>query len=208
MNRHLEMPSHKTRGTLITFCGLDGCGKTSMIKLLQEHFSKGNRDVILTKQPTNAIRQSEIFRTFMDVPDNSAYEYRALSLLAAADRISHCKSVILPALQAGKVVICDRYFFSCLANLMARGYVGDKWIYEIARDIPKPDFSFFLDVPVEKAISRVREREDEKNRYIDISLQYRLRNEYLNICGDNGGILIDSSDSESNTFSKILSNLR
>jgi dTMP kinase len=131
------------------------------------------------------MRNTEIFRTFMDCPDNSAYEYRSLSLMAAADRIQHANKFILPALRQGKVVICDRYIYSCLANLRARGYINDEWIYEISESIPKPDMAFFLDLPVETAVHRVKQREKEKDRYIDIQLQYRLKDRILRMiwCG-------------------------
>ena len=201
--KELRMKPHNTDGKLITFCGLDGCGKSSMIKMLTEAFTEHGIDFIVTKQPTDAMRNTEIFRTFMDCPDNSAYEYRSLSLMAAADRIQHANKVILPALKAGKTVICDRYFYSCLANLRARGYTDDQWIYEISESIPKPDIAFFLDVPVETAVGRVREREEEKDRYIDMELQHLLENEYKDICVANHGIPVKSDTDISHTFSRI-----
>ena len=148
--------------------------------------------VFLTKQPTKAVRTSEVFRTYMDNPDHSAFDYRGLSLLAASDRLQHGKAVIEKAMCEGNVVISDRYIYSCLANLRARGFTKDKWIYEIAESIVKPDVAFFFDVPVDVAISRVRSREEEKDRYIDVELQYKLRDEYRAICKANHGILIST----------------
>jgi dTMP kinase len=194
---------HNRKGVLITFCGLDGCGKTTMINMLQDYFKYYGINVALTKQPTDNMRQSHIFRTYMDAEDHSAYSYRSLSLMAAADRIQHCNHVVLPVLHQGTVLISDRYIYSCLANLRARGYKSDRWIYEIVKDIPKPDLAFFLDVPVEVAVERVRQRPEEKNRYIDMDLQYKLREEYINICAENGGILIPSIDEPSVTFDRI-----
>ena len=201
--KKLEMKPHNTEGLLITFCGLDGCGKTSMINIVAEYLHSLGEDVVLTKQPTNTVRKSEIFRNFMDYENHEKFEYRALSLFAAADRIQHSNKLILPELNKKKVVISDRYFYSCLANLRARGYKSDRWIYEIVKDIPKPDLAFFLDVPVEVAVERVRQRPEEKNRYIDMDLQYKLREEYINICAENGGILIPSIDEPSVTFDRI-----
>ena len=205
--KELRMKPHNTAGKLITFCGLDGCGKSSMIKMVTQALTEQEVQFIVTKQPTAAMRNTEIFRTFMDCPDNSAYEYRALSLMAAADRIQHANKVIFPALKEGKTVICDRYFYSCLANLRARGYTKDKWIYEISKAIPKPDLAFFLDVPVDIAIARVRQRPEEKDRYIDVDLQHKLFEEYRRICKKNKGILLASDKSEEDTFSEVLKNL-
>ena len=202
--KELRMKPHNEKGFLITFCGLDGCGKSTMIRMLTEELMKYDIDYIVTKQPTEAMRNTDIFRTFMDCPDNSAYEYRSLSLMAAADRIQHSNKVILQALKEGKVVICDRYFYSCLANLRARGYVYDEWIYEISESIPKPDVAFFLDVPVETAVNRVRNRIEEKDRYIDMHIQYLLKNEYREICDANHGILVKSDNNIAQTFSAIM----
>ena len=119
--RKLKMKPNLTDGYLFTFCGLDGCGKTTMLTMLKDDLEK-EHGVFLTKQPTGAVRESEIFRTYMDCPDHSAFDYRSLSLLAASDRVQHGSRVIERELESGNVVISDRYFYSCLANLRARGY--------------------------------------------------------------------------------------
>lgn len=187
----LNMRPNETNGLLITFCGLDGCGKTTNLTKLKEELER-EYPVFLTKQPTNAVRNSEIFRTYMDCPDHSAFDYRSLSLLAASDRLQHVNKVVEPQMAEGKIVISDRYFYSCLANLRARGFENDEWIYEIAESVVKPDVAFFFDVPVETAIKRVRSRIEEKDRYIDIGLQYKLRDEYIKICEANNGVLIST----------------
>ena len=199
--KKLRMKLNKTNGKLITFCGLDGCGKTTMIKKLMWDLKCDN--VFLTKQPTDYVRNSDIFRTYMDNPNHDAYDYRSLSLLAASDRVQHVNKVIRPELENGKIVISDRYIYSCLANLRARGYENDKWLYEISESIIKPDVAFFFDLPVETAIERVRSRENEKDRYIDMELQHRLREEYIKICRANGGILIPSNIPRKDTYAFV-----
>ena len=185
----LKMRPNETHGLLFTFCGLDGCGKTTNLSKLKDELER-EYPVFLTKQPTDAVRNSEIFRTYMDCPDHSAFDYRSLSLLAASDRLQHGSKVIEPALKDGKIVISDRYFYSCLANLRARGFENDEWIYEIAHSVVKPDIAFFFDVPVGIAVERVRSRPEEKKRYIDMELQYRLHDEYIEICKANDGVLV------------------
>ena len=187
----LNMRPNNTPGFLFTFCGLDGCGKTTMLTRLENELGE-KFQTFKTKQPTNAVRESDIFRTYMDNPDHDAYDYRSLSLLAASDRLQHVNKVIEPQMAQGKVVISDRYFYSCLANLRARGFENDQWIYEIAESVVKPDVAFFFDVPVETAVRRVRSRIEEKDRYIDMDLQYKLRDEYIEICRANNGVLIST----------------
>lgn len=200
--KRLNMRENRTPGRLITFCGLDGCGKTTMIRRLFNEL-ESTHSIFLTKQPTNAVRKSEIFRNYMDCPDHNAFDYRSLSLLAASDRLQHVNKVIEPAMQHGSIVLSDRYFYSCLANLRARGFEKDDWIYEIAGSVIKPDLAFFFDVPVEVAVDRVRSRPEEKNRYIDIDLQYRLRKEYVDICFANGGILISTMEPEDDCYALV-----
>lgn len=202
----LCMKPNKYPGKLITFCGLDGCGKTTMIKRIVDNLAD-DYDIVITKQPTNAVRNSEIFRTYMDKQDHSAYDYRSLSLLAASDRLQHVNKEIIPALESGKIVISDRYFYSCLANLRARGFKRDKWVYEIAESIVKPDVAVFIDVPVHTAVKRVRTRPEEKSRYIDMDLQYALRREYKGICRANGGVFVRGDVSPDETYNEILYNI-
>lgn len=198
----LNMRKNQTDGLLITVCGLDGCGKTTMMRRLIEDLEK-DYTVFVTKQPTDYVRKSEIFRTYMDSPNHDAFDYRSLSLLAASDRLQHVSKVIEPELQKGNIVISDRYFYSCLANLRARGFEKDGWIYEIAESIVRPDVAFFFDVPVETAVKRVRSRPEEKDRYIDMDLQYKLREEYINICKANGGVLISTVQDKEESYNQV-----
>lgn len=201
--RKLNMYKNKTGGLLITFCGLDGCGKTTMLSRLAKELSQ-TCEVFVTKQPTDAVRNSDIFRTYMDCPDHSGYDYRSLSLLAASDRLQHVSKVIVPQMEKGKVVLSDRYFYSCLANLRARGFEGDRWIYEAAKSVIRPDIAFFFDVPVETAVARVRSRPEEETRYIDMELQHRLRDNYIKICRKNGGILLSTEASPEETYTEVI----
>ena len=201
--KKLNMRRNNTPGFLITFCGLDGCGKTTMMNRLIADLEK-EYELFVTKQPTNAVRNSEIFRTFMDCENHDAFDYRSLSLLAASDRLQHVNKVIEPEMKDGKIVLSDRYFYSCLANLRARGYEGDNWIYEIAKaEIPSPDLAIFLDVPVDAAVTRVRERPEEKDRYIDMELQCKLHQQYQRICQEVHGISISSFSDILLTFCDI-----
>ena len=197
--KRLNMRKNETPGFLVTFCGLDGCGKTTMMKRLIADLEK-EHDVFVTKQPTNAVRNSEIFRTYMDCPNHDAFDYRSLSLLAASDRLQHVNKVIEPEMKQSKIVLSDRYFYSCLSNLRARGFEDDEWIYEIAESVIKPDIAFFFDVSVEEAVARVHRRPEEKDRYIDMELQYKLRKEYVDICTANGGILISTMQPEDECY--------
>lgn len=205
--KKLKMQKNTAPGLLFTFCGLDGCGKTTMINRLTYEL-ECDHDLFVTRQPTDAVRQSDIFRTYMDNPDHSAYDYRSLSLLAASDRVQHVNKEIVPAMQDGKIVISDRYFYSCLANLIARGFDKDRWIYEVAESVIKPDIAFFFDTSVDTAVSRVRSRSAEKERYIDMDLQHKLREQYIEICKANGGVMVSTEISPEETYGQIIKEVR
>ncbi len=200
----LHLLPHGTEGMLITFCGLDGCGKTTIIRRLSNHLRDQGKPVLLTRQPTSFMREAEVFRTYMDQSDHSSYDYRCLSLMAAGDRVQHIHKVILPALRAGQCVISDRYLYSWIANLRSRGYLRDRWPLEIASYMLRPDLAFFIDVPVQIAVERVRSRKEERNRYIDMELQYKLRQQYRSIARQNRGILLSSLECEDDVFVKVL----
>ena len=72
--KKLNMRANETKGLLITFCGLDGCGKTTMLRRLASDLENQNKDLLLTKQPTDSVRNSDVFRTYMDCPDHNAYD--------------------------------------------------------------------------------------------------------------------------------------
>ena len=203
----LDFYEHNLPGKLITFEGLDGCGKTTMIQRLSGQLTVDNGQVLITKQPTDEVRRSPIFRAFHDLPFAEAsktYDYRAMALMAAADRVQHVKAVILPALREGKTVISDRYFYSCLANLRARGLEQDEWVYEVVKQLPMPDVAVFLDVSVEVAVGRVRMRESERERFVDVAFEERLRGEYLSFAG----IHIDSSGGVDETWRVLVEELK
>ena len=203
----LQMKPHNQKGKLITFCGLDGCGKTTQINLLKAYLESEGIPTVVTKQPSNSVRQLDMFRNFQESPNHKGYDYRALSLLCASDRVQHCNNFILPLLEKGFTVISDRYYYSCVANLRARGYLEDKWIQEISQHIPKPDYAFFLDASVDLATKRVHDRPQERDLYIDMDLQHKLRDQYLILAQKNDGILLETDNRPEATFQQICQEL-
>ena len=191
----LDFSDEKFPGILICFCGLDGAGKTTQIEILKNRIIRdGYGEPTCTFQPTKEMRQNFLFRKFVDgkKSDYEAYEYRSLSLLTVSDRLQHSRHVILPQLLDGKIVISDRYFYTALINLRARGYKEDKWIYEIAKYIPKPDLTFFINVDFDEAMRRVRSREEEKDRYIHMKFHKKLWEEYQYISHKTDCIILDN----------------
>ena len=204
MNK-VELTPNTYKGKLIVFEGTDGAGKTTLInqtyKYLKDKYP--NKEVILLKQPTDEARNSRLFQKMMFDENHENINYRAVQLLTLSDRIQHNHEVIIPALKEGKIIICDRYIYTSIANMKARNYRNENWFYEVAKEIIKPDISFLAFVEPEIAISRIKAREEEKDRYLDESLLHRVTNEFLLLALQEDLKVIDSSTSSDITFEYI-----
>lgn len=204
MNK-VELTPNTYKGKLIVFEGTDGAGKTTLINLTYKYLKDKypNKEVILLKQPTNEARNSRLFQKMMFDENHENINYRAVQLLTLSDRIQHNHEVIIPALKEGKIIICDRYIYTSIANMKARNYRNENWFYEVAKEIIKPDISFLAFVEPEIAISRIKAREEEKDRYLDESLLHRVTNEFLLLALQEYLKVIDSSTSSDITFEYI-----
>lgn len=193
------------KGKLIVFEGTDGAGKTTLINLTYKYLKEKypEKEIILLKQPTNEARNSRLFQKMMFDENHENINYRAVQLLTLSDRVQHNHEVIIPALKEGKIIICDRYIYTSIANMKARNYKNEYWFYEASKEIIKPDISFLAFVEPSIAISRIKQREEEKDRYLDESLLHRVTNEFLLLALKENLKIIDSSTSSDITFEQI-----
>lgn len=204
MNK-VELTPNTYKGKLIVFEGTDGAGKTTLINLTYKYLKEKypEKEIVLLKQPTNEARNSRLFQKMMFDENHDDINYRAVQLLTLSDRIQHNHEVIIPALKEGKIIICDRYIYTSIANMKARNYRNESWFYEALKEIIKPDISFLAFVEPEIAISRIKAREEEKDRYLDESLLHRVTNEFLLLALQEDLKVIDSSTSSDITFEYI-----
>ena len=174
------------KGIFMVIEGLDGSGKTTQAVLLAERLSK-NYQVMLTAEPSRGK-----IGTF--IRDCCLYEQTRLpteaeALLFAADRIEHMQKELKPALDEGKLVICDRYVYSSLAYQGSAGLSLD-WIKTINARAVQPDFSLFLDVPPERVLERLQRKKsvmetlDTQQKVREIYLKYVEKGELIRIDGD------------------------
>ena len=142
----LKLRKHNYKGKLIVFEGTDGAGKSTLIQMTQEYFTEkvGQKNVLVIKQPTDLSRKTKLFQKMMYSKNHNDIDYRAVQLLTMSDRIQQIKEVIEPALRNGEIVISDRYIYTSLANMLARGYKNEKWFFEVAKHIIMPDISFLV----------------------------------------------------------------
>lgn len=145
-------------GLFITFEGVDGCGKSTQIGFLAEHLEKLGHDVLLTREPGGSDISEQIRSLLLDAR-NSSMTPETEALLYAAARAQHVEEVIRPALQAGKTVISDRFLDSSLAYQGGGRGLGHALILMLNAPgvgILRPDLTFFLDFPPQKAFERMR----------------------------------------------------
>ena len=144
------------RGLFITFEGLDGCGKTTQIKLLKDYLEGQGRKVVLTREPGGTKISEDIRDIILDVA-NKEMSYTCEMLLYAAARAQLVQQVIKPSLEEGAVVLCDRFVDSSYVYQgFARGLGIEKVhkINQIAMDEVAPDITLFFDITPEVSLQR------------------------------------------------------
>ena len=175
------------KGIFIVIEGLDGSGKTTQAKLLAKKLEKTYK-VLLTAEPSlgkigTFIREDCLF-------EEKRLPTEAEALLFAADRIEHMQNEVKPALDDGKLVICDRYIYSSLAYQGSAGLSLD-WIKTINARALQPDFSIFIDVAPEKVIERLQRKKsvmetlETQQRVREVYLKYVEKGELIRVNGDN-----------------------
>ncbi|OGY96408.1 MAG: dTMP kinase [Candidatus Liptonbacteria bacterium GWB1_49_6] len=139
------------RGKFIVFEGLDGSGKTTQAGLLARFLEFQGKEVVSTSEPTGEGDAGQVIKKVLMREEMRSP--RDLQELFAEDRKVHLSTVILPALDAGKIVISDRYFLSSIAF----GSIGCdfEWLIGLNAEFPNPDITFFLNVLPEHCIERI-----------------------------------------------------
>ncbi len=145
----------KKRGYFVTLEGGEGSGKSTQLGLLEDYLSKGGYDVIFTREPGGTPISEEIRKILLG-GENTEMCDETEALLFAAARVQHIKEKILPAVAAGKTVVCDRYVHS---SLVYQGYargLGDfvEKVNSYAFENCMPDVTIFLDITPERAFAR------------------------------------------------------
>ena len=153
------------RGTFITFEGMDGCGKTTQLRILASYLRGRGRKVLETVEPGGTDIGQQIRRILLD-PASSAIHARTELLLYFASRAQNVHEVILPALQDGSVVLCDRFTDSTLVYQgCGRGLSSDIVLQldKVACEGLRPDVTVLLDIDLETSLARARRRNERSD---------------------------------------------
>jgi dTMP kinase len=150
------------RGKLITFEGIDGCGKSTQMRLLEQYLTELGVAVVSTREPGGTELGRKVRSALLDGGAGSV-EPLAELLLYAADRAQHVRRVILPALAEGKVVLSDRFYdATTVYQGYARGFDLElvNQLNELATGGLKPDLTLLFDLDVEIGLKRTMRRGD------------------------------------------------
>lgn len=179
-------------GKLITFEGIDGCGKSTQMRLLEQYLAERSVTFVSTREP-GGTELGEKIRSALLEGGKGSVEPLAELLLYAADRAHHVRRVVLPALNEGKVVLSDRFYDAATVYQgYARGFdlMLVNQLNELTTGGLKPDLTLLFDLDVEIGLRRTQKRGDgtsvtaaQPDRLDQEPLEFheRVRSAYLEI---------------------------
>ena len=191
----------------ITFEGIDGVGKSTQLDLLERYLVDSGKKVLRTLEPGGTELGQEIRHLLLHRKgDVSA---RSEALLYAADRAHHVATKIKPALEAGMVVLSDRYFDSSVAYQGAARELNVDEVRNIslwAIDNLLPDLTVLLDLPADEAMKRRGNKGTEPDRLEREQVEFfeRARNEYLKMAKESRFLVVDASDSPEKIHQQVI----
>ncbi len=196
----------------MTFEGCEGAGKSRQIQFVKELFEERKIPYVLTREPGGPAI-SEKLRAFLLDVENRDMTAECEALVYAAARAQHIEQFILPALERGTTVLCDRYIDSSMAYQgYARG-LGMDYIAAINRAAEKavPDVTIFLDLSPEAAFAR-KGGADKKDRLELSGMEFhrKVYEGYLRVCEANARriVKIDCSGTKEQTRARIAAVLK
>ena len=199
--------STSNKGIFISFEGIDGCGKSTQVKLLLDRLSSEGYATKLVREP-GGTDISEKIRKILLNKDHNNMSSRAEALLMTASRAQLTKEEIIPALKDGVCVIADRFKDSTLAYQGGgRGLDHDLLVglNDFATYDIDPDLTIFLDIKAKNAFSRSKSQNADRIESVGVEFQEKVREEYLKIANrfDDRFLIINGQDSISLIHSTI-----
>ena len=177
------------KGMFITFEGGEGAGKTTQIELLRKKLIEAGHDVVTTREP-GGVPEAEKIRDLLVKSDGGNWDPLSECLLFFTARRMHVETLIKPALEAGKIVISDRFTDSTIAYQgYGHGFEMDLILKtkKLSIDHFQPDITFLLDLPAVEGLQRSKRRlaeaesNEDKFENLDLSFHERLRDGFLEI---------------------------
>ena len=183
---------------LIDLEGIDGCGKSTQSKFLMKKFEENNEKTIILKEPTSGKYGKKLWEMLSG--KRKATTEQILDLFVM-DRKEHVEEKINPALNEGKIVLMDRYYYSTMAYQAAAGIDVNR-IRKDNEFAPKPDVVLIFDLPADLAMKRVKGHSVadvfEKEEHLE-----KVREAYLDLRDDPLFRIIDSTRTPEEIFEEV-----
>lgn len=154
------------KGLFISFEGNDGSGKSSVVKAIYEELEKRGYPLLLSREPGGSKIAEKIRHIILD-KDNMGMDDKTESLLYAASRREHLVKTVLPGINEGKIVLCDRYVDSSLAYQGYARHIGIDEVYDMNKYATNgllPDLTIFVCVRPEVGLARIKKNERDLDR--------------------------------------------
>lgn len=193
------------KGLFITFEGMDGCGKTTQLNLLASYLKEKGHEIVITREP-GSVGLGERIREILLNYDGEVSS-NAEAFLFLADRAQHIDTIVKPALEAGKIVLCDRHTDSTIAYQgYGRGVDIEqiKMLNRLATSGLVPDLTFVFDIDVETSALRVGKNKDRMES-AGVEFHSKVRDGYLSLAKEEPQRVkvINSMDSIENIFEQV-----
>jgi dTMP kinase len=171
-------------GLFITFEGGEGGGKSTQIDLLRMHLESEGYEIVVTREPGGTPIAERIRNVLLD-SDNTALTPMAELMLYEAARAQHVGELIAPALEAGKIVLCDRFSDSTAAYQGAGRNLPDESVETLNRLASQdlmPDITFLMDLPPETGLRRAKgDAQGDRIEKESIEFHIRVRERFLTL---------------------------
>lgn len=170
-------------GKFIVFEGIDGSGKSTQMQLLRDWYEAAGRLVTIVREPGGTALSEKIRQLLLDHGSHDLYP-RAEALLFSTARSQLVHEIIIPALERGEVVLCDRYADSTIAY---QGYGRELPLDEVIATLEfatsklQPDLKILLDMPVSEAVPRMADSPADRMESAGLAFQERVRKGYLQL---------------------------
>lgn len=189
------MQKNKYPGTFIVIEGADGAGTTTQSKKIADQM-----DAYWTCEPTD----NSIGEKVDEMISSDEHSPESIALGFAADRMVHLEEEVIPHLEKGETVICDRYYHSSLIYQSVLG-ANYKWVKKLNQEALKPDLTFIMDISAEEGMSRVENRGKDGNIFEELDFQQKVVLKYRDINEemDEEIVLVDASQSKQEVFKSI-----
>lgn len=199
-------------GAFLTFEGIDGCGKSTQLRLAASELRLGGYEVVATREPGGTRLGNRLRAALLDAEES--VDPLAELLIFAADRAQHVRSLVRPALESGHIVLSDRYADATVAYQGAgRGFPAETIadVVALATGGLKPDLTLVFDVPVAQCIARTQQRiaSDQRGDRLDAEdaeFHTRVRQAYLEMAEREPERvrIIDASGSIEETHARVM----